>query len=147
MKIGIVGSRNFNDWYILSMIIDYFTDKLIATRTISEITIVSGGAKGTDTLAKKYAYERNYGFKEFLPKFKIDKNIKYHPKYFMERNTEIVEFCDCIYIFWDGKSSGTRDVIKKCEKFNVDYRIMRIDKKTEITKIIEEILNEYRREW
>lgn len=49
MKLAIVGSREFGNYRLLCDEVD----KIRAVHTIS--AIVSGGAKGADTLAKWYA--------------------------------------------------------------------------------------------
>jgi predicted Rossmann fold nucleotide-binding protein DprA/Smf involved in DNA uptake len=98
MKLAIVGSRYFNDF-----------DRLIATVsflfTVDEhIEIVSGGAKGTDTLAKRLAVKYGHKYKEFLPRV----GQTYAQKCF-NRNKEIVQYSDAILAFWDGRiqSCGT----------------------------------------
>lgn len=56
----IAGSRNFEDYELLKQYTDY------ALRNRNEnIVIVSGGARGADTLAKQYAYEKQYEYLEF----------------------------------------------------------------------------------
>ena len=56
----IAGSRNFEDYRLLKEITDY------TLRNRNEnIVIVSGGARGADTLAKQYAYEKQYEYLEF----------------------------------------------------------------------------------
>ncbi len=101
MKLAIVGSRNFCDYELLVK----HANKYKATE------IVSGGALGADFLGEKYAKDNGLLLKVFLPKFKIDSTISYDPKWFFERNKEIVEYCDKVLAFPMGKSSGTRHTI------------------------------------
>lgn len=76
---------------------------------ISEISeIVSGGAIGIDTNAKNFAIENNIKLVEFLPNYKL-----HGKKAPLERNTQIVQYSDVIYAFWDGRSRGTKDSIDK----------------------------------
>ena len=44
--------------------------------------------------------------------------------------TSIKDSRDTVYIFWDGKSSGTAYVIKECRKQNKPYRIFIPDENT-----------------
>ena len=103
MKIAIVGSRNINVDNIEKYLPENITE------------IISGGAKGVDTCAKKYALEKNIKFKEFIPQY--DHYKKYAP---LKRNIDIIEYSDKILIFWDGKSRGTKFVIEECKKRNAD---------------------------
>lgn len=104
MKIAIVGSRNIN----VDNIEEYLPENVTE--------IVSGGAKGVDTCAKKYALEKGIKFTEFIPQY--DHYRKYAP---LKRNIDIIEYSDKILIFWDGKSRGTKFVIEECEKRNADF--------------------------
>lgn len=47
MKIAIVGSRSFKDYELLKNEVE----KFITENSLEEVTIVSGGAVGADTLA------------------------------------------------------------------------------------------------
>lgn len=104
MKIAIVGSRNINVDNIEKYLPENITE------------IVSGGAKGVDTCAKKYALEKGIKFTEFIPQYNHYR--KYAP---LKRNIDIIEYSDKILIFWDGKSRGTKFVIEECKKRNVDF--------------------------
>ena len=70
--------------------------------------IISGGARGIDTLAKKYADKMNIPKLIFLPDYK-----KYGKSAPLVRNKLIVDNADVVIAFWDGKSRGT--------KFATDY--------------------------
>ena len=70
--------------------------------------IISGGAKGIDTLAEKYADENN------IPKLIIKPEYaKYGKSAPLRRNKTIVENSDILVAIWDGSSNGT--------KFAIDY--------------------------
>ena len=84
-------------------------------------TIVSGGAIGADTYAKEFAIKHNLKLIEFLPDYE-----KYGRKAPLVRNKLIVEECDCLIAFWDGKSRGT--------KFTLDYA-KELGKPTKIVQI------------
>ena len=58
MKVAVIGSRSFNDYSLLKKVMNKYAEK--AT------TIISGGAKGADTLAEKYAQECNLEKEIFL---------------------------------------------------------------------------------
>ena len=94
MKLAIIGSRNIDDIVI---------DKYIPEATTE---IVSGGAKGVDTLAKLFAQKNGLILTEFLPRY--DLYGKVAP---IKRNREIAEYADEAIAFWDGRSKGTDHAI------------------------------------
>lgn len=109
MKLAIIGSRTCPPIDIAAHL-KYIPD-----------TIISGGAIGADTYAKEFAIKHNLKLIEFLPDYE-----KYGRKAPLVRNKLIVEECDCLIAFWDGKSRGT--------KFTLDYA-ERMGKPTKIVKI------------
>lgn len=98
MKIAVVGSRKFNDY-------DLLKEKLSAYQID---VIISGGAVGADLLAERYALENQI---ETLI-FPADWDIHGRSAGLI-RNKLIVESCDYLIAFWNGKSRGT--------KFSIDY--------------------------
>lgn len=113
MKLAIVGSRNFNDYELLKKEVD----NLRNTYEIDEI--VSGGAKGTDKLAEKYAKENNLKLTIFKPEWN-----KYGKAAGVIRNEEIWKYCDIGIAFWDGKSKGTQYSFKFSKKYNKPLKII-----------------------
>lgn len=106
MNIGIVGGRDFNDYDLLKKTLNaYIENKIFLS------AIVSGGAKGTDTLAEKYASELDVEMIIFRPNYQ-----KFGRLAALYRNTEIIEKSDIVFAFWDGKSRGTIDSINKAKK-------------------------------
>ena len=97
-KVAIVGSRGFNDYELLSERLKNHAGN------ISEI--ISGGAKGADSLAEMFADE--YGIKKTIFKAEWD---KFGRSAGIIRNKDIVKNCDVLIAFWDGKSKGTKNSI------------------------------------
>ncbi|MCK5050408.1 MAG: DUF2493 domain-containing protein [Candidatus Cloacimonetes bacterium] len=99
MKLAVIGTKKFTDFTFLST-------------TLGKIPniemIISGGAPGTDTLAKKYAIQNKIEFLEFPPDYK-----KFGDKAKHIRDKLIVEECDELIAFWDGECEGT--------KYTLDY--------------------------
>jgi len=114
MKIAIVGSRIFKDYELLCSSVP---------PGIKEV--VSGGADGADTLAEKYAEDNNLPKKIFLPKFKTDKTVGYHPSHFHIRNRSIVEYSDFILAFMPhGGSKGTQSTLNHAKKTGKPFKII-----------------------
>ena len=102
MKVAVIGSRNFDDNKVLTKTLDSIDNFDI---------IVSGGAKGADKLGEQYAKERNIPIQIFLPDWK-----KYGKSAGVRRNKKIIDYCDIVVAFWDGKSKGTLHSLKLASK-------------------------------
>jgi hypothetical protein len=68
--------------------------------------IISGGARGADTLAERYAKEYSIPFELF----KADWN-KYGKAAGPTCNSEMIDRCDEVIAFWDLRSKGTKHMI------------------------------------
>ena len=98
MRIAIIGSRGIEQADI---------GKYVS----SDDEIVSGGAKGVDSIAAEYAKAKGLKLVEFKPKYQL-----YGRAAPLKRNEEIVNYADKVIAFWDGKSKGTKYVINYAEK-------------------------------
>lgn len=102
MKLAVVGSRTFLDY-------DYLKRSLLESFPLSEVEeIISGGAKGTDSLAERFAREHNIPVTVFPADWK-----RLGRKAGPVRNADIVRRADVIAAFWDGQSRGTKDTIRQ----------------------------------
>lgn len=110
MTYAIIGSRDFNDYDLLVNILSNF-----------QITkIVSGGARGADSLARRYANENNIELQEFLPDWN-----KYGKKAGFIRNKDIVINADYVIAFWDCLSKGTLSSINIAKQNNIKIKIVK----------------------
>ena len=85
--------------------------------------IVSGGAKGAEAHAKYFAQRHGIKVIEFLPDY-----AKYGKSAPLVRNKQIIDNCDEVLAFWDGKSRGTKYTIDYAEKMGKPVRVIRIDR-------------------
>lgn len=111
MKVAIVGSRTYNNYDQAFSVLEHMIEP--------DDVIISGGAHGADAIAKDYALEKGYAYVEY----KADWD-KYGKSAGMIRNGKIVEECDYVIAFWDGKSSGTKDTIQKARNNNKEAIII-----------------------
>jgi hypothetical protein len=116
MNLAIVGTRNFNNYDLLKSII-------LQNYNLNDINyIVSGGARGADSLAEKFALDFGIETKIFLPDWdKYGKSAGYI------RNCLIIENADIIVAFWDGQSKGTKHSIDLAAKGKKELKIVRYD--------------------
>ena len=98
MIIAVIGSRNFSDYRLLE-------STLVVLPEITKI--VSGGAKGADSLAEIYAEKYQLPLIVFKPDWQ-----KYGRGAGIVRNREIIEAADMVVAFWDGSSKGTASSLK-----------------------------------
>ena len=115
MKIGVVGSRGFNDYKLLKDTLD----KYLPEATV----VVSGGAKGADSLGERWANENGLETLIYLPNW--DKHGKQAG---FIRNFEIIESSDIIIAFWDGMSKGTEHTIYNAENDGKEVIIVYFNK-------------------
>jgi|SRR6218665_814094 len=111
MKIAVIGGRNFNNYELLKSTLDAIPD-------ISEI--VSGGAKGTDTLGEKYAREKGIPTKIFKPNWKLG------PHAGDLRGIAIIDNADHVVAFWDGQSRGTKYALNYAREKKLTVQVVRL---------------------
>lgn len=100
----IAGSRNYNNYNKFYKVVN----KVLEEYKDYDICIVSGGARGADTMAEQFAIANRYELKVFKADWNtFGKSAGYR------RNAEMHDFikqfehriCLC---FWDGQSKGTQ---------------------------------------
>ena len=85
MNVAIIGSRGFNDYELVKSILEKYNDVT---------TIVSGGAKGADSLGERWAKEKGIPTKIFYPDWnKHGKSAGYI------RNKDIISNSDLVIAF------------------------------------------------
>ena len=106
--IGVSGSREFTRENLLFEQLDKLH------KQYEFITIVSGGAKGADTMAKNYANSHTINLIEYLPDYSKG---RYAP---FLRNTTIAQKCDILVACLVNHlpCNGTRDTIRKTMDLN-----------------------------
>ncbi len=105
MKMAIIGSRNINDYNLLK--------NFLNSLNININKIISGGARGVDTLAEIYAKEYNIPIKIYKAEWDtLGKSAGYI------RNRDIITNSDIVVCLWDGISKGTKHSLELAKKLN-----------------------------
>jgi predicted Rossmann fold nucleotide-binding protein DprA/Smf involved in DNA uptake len=113
MKLIIAGGRDFNDYNVMR-------DE--ANRFIGDekdITIISGLARGADTLACRFASDYGYPLRGFAAEWG-----KFGRAAGPIRNKLMAKNADALLAFWDGKSRGTMHMIEYAEQMNLKVKVV-----------------------
>ena len=114
-RVIIAGSRGFDDYAVLQTVCDNF---LSPKKQTHNIVIVSGTAKGADSLGEQYARERGYTVERFPANWQ-----QYGKAAGPIRNRQMANNADAIIAFWDGHSTGTQNMIMEAKKKGMVVRI------------------------
>lgn len=117
MKIIIAGGREFNDYFLLKE----ECDKIIGDYP-DMITIVSGGARGTDSLGEQYARANNY----FIERYPADWD-RYGKAAGYRRNEQMAQNAEALIAFWDGESKGTKHMIDLAVSYKLKVFVIRYE--------------------
>ncbi len=108
MKLIVAGSREFNNYDLLKKSIQENFQRY----EVEEI--VSGTARGADTLGEQFAIEYSIPIKKFPANWDLyGKSAGYR------RNVEMADYADALIAFWDGKSKGTGHMINIAKDKNL----------------------------
>jgi hypothetical protein len=105
MKVIIAGGRYFDDYKTLCQ----FCNRILQNK--NTIEIVSGGAKGADSLGEKYAMENDLKIVRFPAAW-----TQYGKRAGIIRNTKMAKYAAVLIAFWDGKSKGTLNMVNLAKK-------------------------------
>lgn len=97
MRVAIVGSRDYRHTYRIMAYIDTLP---------LDTVIVSGGARGVDSIAERHAQRRGLKTLIFPAKWSVYGKQAGHI-----RNKLIIDNADKVVAFWDGASPGTKNTI------------------------------------
>ncbi len=115
MNVGVVGSRSILDKEYVFSVLDFYLSRLLKE---GDLKIVSGGAKGVDSLGVSWAKEKGLQYTEFLPDWTLGKGAGFI------RNQTIVDNSDYLIAITTG-SNGTADTIKRAEKKGIPIKIVK----------------------
>jgi len=110
MKVIIAGSRSITD---LQKVED-----AVKQSGFSLAEVVSGEAKGVDSLAMTYAKDNGISIKGFPAQWG-----RYGRSAGAIRNKEMAQYADALIAIWDGESLGTAHMIQQGHAFGLQVYI------------------------
>ena len=117
-RVVVAGSRDFSDYKLAKQYIDHCISNI---QKENEIVIVSGGARGADSLGEQYAEENGFNIERYLPDWD-----KYGRSAGVRRNKTMVEVSDYVICFWDGLSRGTKSTIDYARQLKKPLKVKMI---------------------
>ena len=115
-RVIIAGSRSFNDYELLrEQCLSILQEKMRTHRVI----IVSGHARGADSLGERVANEFRLPFELHPAKWRLLGKAAG-----MVRNAEMAKCSDALIAFWDGESRGTRHMINFARKRGLEVSVI-----------------------
>ena len=114
-RVVVAGSRDFNDYHLLSSELD----KFLAGK--KNVTIISGTARGADRMGEQYAAEHGYKVEQFPAEWGV-----YHKGAGPIRNMQMVKTADAVVAFWDNQSTGTKNIIDCAKQENILYKVISV---------------------
>lgn len=120
--LAVIGSRSFTDVRVLERHLDAVILRIAKVHGDSlDLRMVSGGARGADTLAKKYADANGIPCPEIRPDY-----VRYGDPAPFVRNKEIVRQADAVVAFQHRRSSGTQDAIDFARQLDRPVLVVRV---------------------
>ena len=115
----IAGSGTFNNFNLMKEKMDHFL------KNKKDVLIISGGARGADSLAEQYANEKGYKLLVMPAQWdKYGKSAGYRRNEQMHNALACFENRGCV-LFWDGKSKGTQHNIPLAQNNRTPIRIVK----------------------
>lgn len=114
MRIIIAGSRDLGGDEYFEIVSEALLDAIRIWEPTVVTEIISGGARGIDTIAEGVAREYAIAFKEFPADW--DRHGK-RAGYL--RNVQMAEAGDALLLVWDGRSKGSKMMKDIAERYRL----------------------------
>lgn len=120
IRIIIAGGRDFSNYSLLKQNVD----TIVKSFHNENLTIISGTARGADTLGEQYAEEHHLPIRKFPADWDTYGKAAGHI-----RNAQMAKYASegtkgMLVAFWDGKSRGTDNMIQTARKKDLEVYIV-----------------------
>lgn len=118
-RILVAGCRFYENYQEAEAYIDFCLQNI---NKAAALIFVSGGCCGADRLGERYAENHGYAIERYPADWE-----RYGKAAGPIRNQQMVDACDYVICFWDGKSRGTKSTIDFACTAKKPIRIKRIE--------------------
>lgn len=119
IRLIIAGSREFNDYALLRRCVNRYLHKIGIKQPFKDaIIVVSGEARGADRLGERFAKNRGIEIKPFP--YVRSAGTAGGPI----RNRQMAEYATHCILFWDGKSSGTANMMSEARRVGIKPEVI-----------------------
>lgn len=112
-KVIVAGGRDFTDYELLKNTLNKFKE------LVPYFEVVSGNARGADSLGERYARENNLPIKSFKPNWNLGKAAG------ILRNEEMGDYANALIAFWNSVSPGTKHMINYAHKKGLLVKVVK----------------------
>lgn len=113
INVIIAGTRTFKNYKLMCTVMKVIREKYPC------IQIISGGAKGADKLGELYALKHKIPYTVYEAEWD-----KYGKKAGFKRNEQMAQIGQVLVLFWNGDSSGSRDMLHLGIQYGLDCNVM-----------------------
>lgn len=122
IRIIVAGSRDFDDYSLLKLTLKEYINGLDIA-DLSQVVIISGAARGADTLGEYFTYDYQIAVRRFPAKWdELGKRAGW------VRNAEMAKYAaekhGVLFAFWDGKSRGTKNMIDLANRYGLEVHVV-----------------------
>ena len=110
-RIIIAGSRDWGNWRL----VDKAVKRSGIEINLEEDVIVSGAARGVDTVGEVWAEDMGLPVVQFPAYWERHGKSAGH-----KRNKEMANYADALIAIWDGRSAGTRNMIETAQDHGLE---------------------------
>lgn len=114
-RVIVAGSRGFINYQLLKEVLDSFLGGYL----VSGVVIISGTAKGADSLGEVYAKERGMACERHPANWS-----QYGRSAGYKRNEEMASCANALVAFWDGQSKGTKHMIDIAKRKGLEVQVV-----------------------
>lgn len=121
-RIVVCGGRDFDDYKLLKLTLKEYINGLDIV-DLNQIVVISGAARGADTLGEHFAYDYQIAVRIFPAKWdELGKRAGW------VRNAEMAKYAaekhGVLFAFWDGKSRGTKNMIDLANRYGLEVHVV-----------------------